>query len=156
MGRKRFILLLSNTVVAFALCAVALAMVDITDDAAPSRTEGWLASSVFRLKIRAHKPPQPSRLPTTEDDLEHASSMYQQMCSVCHGAARGRMALFAKSFSPRPPQFVIQPSQRSTWMDAYVIQHGIRWTGMPSFQGLSEADAWHLALYVEGRGQPRE
>jgi hypothetical protein len=54
------------------------------------------------------------------------------------------------------PQFVIHPCERPTWMDAYVIQHGIRWTGMPSFQTLSDADVWHLALYVEGQSKPRE
>jgi mono/diheme cytochrome c family protein len=156
MRRKGLILSLSVAVVAFALCAVALTVIDVTNHAVPSRTEEWLTSSVFQLKIGAQKPRQPSRLPTTEDDLERASTMYQQMCSFCHGAARGRIAPFAKSFSPRPPQFVIEPSSRPTWRDAYVIQHGIRWTGMPSFRSLSEADAWHLALYVEGRSQPSE
>jgi mono/diheme cytochrome c family protein len=66
------------------------------------------------------------------------------------------MAPFAKSLSPRPPQFVIKPAQGPTWLDAYVIQHGIRWSGMPAFRGLSEADAWRLALYVEGRNKPKE
>ena len=66
------------------------------------------------------------------------------------------MAPFAKAPSPRPPQFVIWPSERPTWMDAYAIQHGIRWTGLPSFQSLPESDIWHLALYVEGRNQARE
>lgn len=156
MGRKRFIVLFSVVLMAFALCAVAITVVDITNDAKPSRAENWIASYVLQLKVRAHKPRQPSRVAASEEDLDHASTMYQQMCSFCHGAARGRKAPFAESFSPPPPQFVIRPSERPTWMDAYVIQHGIRWTGMPSFQGLSEADAWHLALYVEGTSNPRE
>ena len=79
-----------------------------------------------------------------------------QAGAVCQGVARGRMAPLAKSLSPRPPQFVIQPAQRPTWMDAYVIQHGIRWSGMPAFRGLSEADTWRIALYVEGRTKPKE
>lgn len=156
MGRKHFIVLLCLVLIVLTLCAVALSVVDISNDAEPSRAEGWLAPYVFQLKVRAHKPQQPSRVTTSDEDLDRANTMYQQMCSFCHGAARGRKAPFAESFSPRPPQFVIRPSERPTWMDAYVIQHGIRWTGMPSFQGLSEADAWHLALYVEGRSSPRE
>ena len=156
MGRRCIILLGSVTTAALALCAVTLAAVDITNDVEPSRAERWLASYVFRTKVRAQRPQQSSRFTTTEDDLERASNQYQQICAICHGASRGRMAPFARSLSPRPPQFVIEPSQRPTWMDAYVIQHGIRWTGMPSFQSVSEADVWHLALYVEGRNQPRE
>jgi mono/diheme cytochrome c family protein len=156
MRRERFLILLSVAVVALAVCALALTVVDITNEAEPSRTETWLASSVFRMKIRAQRPRQPVHFVTTEDDLDRASTMYQQMCAFCHGASRGRMASFARALSPRPPQFVIEPSGRPTWMDAYVIQHGIRWTGMPSFQSLPESDVWHLALYVEGRNQPRE
>lgn len=155
MRHKHFILLLSTVSAAFALCMIAFSAVDITNDAKPPRAEQWLASSLLQMKLRAQQRHQPS-LPTTDDDLVHASTMYQQMCSFCHGATRGRMAPFAKSFSPPAPQFVIQPSGRPTWMDAYVIKHGIRWTGMPSFQTLSEADAWHLALYVEGRSEPKE
>jgi mono/diheme cytochrome c family protein len=156
MERKRFILLLSIAVAALGLCAVALTVVDMTNEAEPSRAETWLAWSLFRMKIRAQKPRHPVHLTTTEEDLDRASVMYQQMCSFCHGATRGRVAPFARSLSPRPPQFVIHPSERPTWTDAYVIQHGIRWTGMPSFQTLSDADVWHLALYVEGQSKPRE
>lgn len=156
MGRRRFVFLVSIAMTTGALCTVGLRVVDVTNDAEPSSPERWLASHVFQMKVRAQKPQHPVHFATTEDDLERASSLYQQMCAVCHGGSRGRMAPFAKSFSPRPPQFVIQASARPTWMDAYVIQHGVRWTGMPSFHGLPEADAWHLALYVEGRSQPRD
>ena len=156
MRRKRSILALSVALVALAFCAVALTVVDITNEAEPSRAERWLASSVLLVKIRGQRPQPPVHFTTTEDDLDRASSRYQQMCAVCHGASRGKMAPFARSLSPRPPQFVVESSGRSTWMDAYVIQHGIRRTGMPSFQSLPEADVWHLALYVEGRNQPRE
>jgi cytochrome c len=156
MARKRFILLLAIAVAALAIGAVAFTVVDITNEAEPSRAETWLTWSVFRMKVRAQKPRHVVEFTTTEKDLDRANTMYQQMCSFCHGATRGRMAPFARSLSPRPPQFVIQASEHPTWMDAYVIRHGIRWTGMPSFQGLSKADAWHLAFYVEGQSKPRE
>ena len=136
--------------------ALAVTVVDITNEAEPSRAETWLAWSVFRMRFCAQRPQQPIHFMTTEDDLDRASTMYQQMCAFCHGARKGRMAPFARALSPRPPQFVIEPSGRPTWMDAYVIQHGIRWAGMPSFQSLPESEVWHLASYVEGRNQPRE
>jgi mono/diheme cytochrome c family protein len=155
--RTRIVLLVVPVLIAFALGALALAAADISNQAEPSRTETWLASLLLQMKLRQQRPQSTAQNSSaTEQELEHAASMYQQMCSFCHGAARGRMAPFAKSFSPRPLQFVIEPSHGPTWRDAYVIQHGIRWTGMPAFQHLPEADAWHLALYVEGRNEPRE
>ena len=147
----------------FALAALALVVlvaaftaVDITGEAEPSWVENRIASSLLQMKLRFSRSKKVSPLAPTEQDLERGSELYQEQCGFCHGVARGRMAPFAKSLSPRPPQFVIKPAQGPTWMDAYVIQHGIRWSGMPAFRGLSEADAWRLALYVEGGTQPRE
>lgn len=155
--RRKIALSLVIVVVLFALGAVAFAGVDISNEVEPSRAEKWLASFLLQMKLRTRTPQSSAqKSPATEQELERAASMYQQMCSFCHGVARGRRAPFAQSFSPRPPQFVIEPSQRPTWRDSYVIQHGIRWTGMPSFKGLSEGDAWSLALYVEGRNEARE
>lgn len=151
--RRYGTIVLASTV---AVVSLALVSLDITGSAEPSRAEIWIASSLLHMKVRARKPRPPDHFTTSNIDLDRASTMYQQMCAFCHGAARGKPAPFAKALSPRPPQFVIQPSQCPTWMDVYIIQHGIRWTGMPSFDGLPQEDIWHLALYVEGRSQPRE
>jgi len=149
--RTRFVLAAS----VLASFVVVLTAVDITAEAEPSWIETRFASVFLEMKLRFNRPLKVSPLVPTEQDLERGSDLYQEQCGFCHGVARGRMAPFAKSLSPRPPQFVIVPAQRPTWMDAYVIQHGIRWTGMPAFRGLSEADVWRLALYVEGRTKPK-
>jgi mono/diheme cytochrome c family protein len=54
---------------------------------------------------------------------------------------------------PPPPPLLTgkgvtdDPAGRTHW----VIQHGIRMTGMPSFQGtLSEDELWQLALLLAG------
>lgn len=132
------------------------ASVDITSEAEPSWLEARLASTLLQMKLRFNNARRVSPFPPTERDLELGSDLYQRQCGYCHGVTRGKMAPLANSLSPRPPQFVIKPAERPTWMDAYVIQHGIRWSGMPAFRGMSEADAWRLALYVEGRTKPRE
>lgn len=139
-----------------AVLSLALISVDITSAAEPSRAETWIVSSLLYVRVRAQKPRPPEHFTTSDIDLDRASTMYQQMCAFCHGATRGKPTPFAKALSPRPLQFVIRPSQCPTWMDVYIIQHGVRWTGMPSFEGLPQEDIWHLALYVEGRDRPRE
>ena len=65
MEPKRFIRLLSLAVAALGLCAVALAVVDITNEAEPPRAETWLARSVFQMKVRAQKPRHPVHFMTT-------------------------------------------------------------------------------------------
>ena len=152
--KRLIVLLLMGTCLA-ALGAGAFGAIDITGDAEPSWTETRLAQTLLHLKLRANRTTRPP-LYVSEEDPQKSADIYQRQCSFCHGSTRGKEAPFAQSFSPRPPQFTIQPSRRPTWMDAYVIQHGIRWSGMPAFHGFSEAESWRLALYVEGRTQPQE
>ena len=154
--RKILPYLLTTVTLALTLCFAGFALVDPSAEAEPSWLEARLASALLQVKLRLNRPLKSSPLTATEDDLVRGSELYEMRCANCHGATRGRMALLAKSFSPRPPQFVILPAQKPTWMDAYIIQHGIRWSAMPAFRNLSAADAWRLALYVEGRHNPRE
>jgi mono/diheme cytochrome c family protein len=142
MRRKLLIILLSMAVVALAVCALALTVVDISNEAI---TRGNLARLVCVSDEGSRTKATAARPLTTGDDLDRASTMYQQMCAFCHGARKVRMVPFARALSPRPPQFVIEPSGRLTWMDAYVIQDGIRWTGMPSFRACRnrKSGTWH-------------
>ena len=144
------------TALAVVVCLAAFRLIDLSSEAEPSWLETRLASALLQTKLRLNHPLKISPVAVTEDDLVRGSELYEQRCAICHGATRGRMALLAKSFSPRPPQFVIQPAQKPTWMDVYIIQHGIRWSGMPAFRALPAADAWRVALYVEGRQAPKE
>jgi mono/diheme cytochrome c family protein len=153
---KRLKCLAVIATLAAALGATAFAAVDISGEAEPSWLERHFASVFLDIKLRANRPTELAPFMPTDRDLERGGDIYLEQCSFCHGAARGRIAPFAKSFSPRPPQFVIAPSDGPTWMDAYVIEHGVRWSGMPAFRGLSRADAWRVALYVEGRSQLKE
>jgi mono/diheme cytochrome c family protein len=153
---KRHTAFLVIAVCAAVLGATAFAAVDVSAEAEPGRLEKRFAFFLLGIKLRANRPMKLPPLTPTEQDLEKGSDIYREQCGFCHGVTRGRIASFGKSLSPRPPQFVIEPAHGPTWMDAYVIQHGVRWSGMPAFRGLSEADAWRVALYVEGRSQPTE
>ena len=148
--------LLVAAMLALILGVTAFAFTDVSADAEPSWLETRLASALLQAKLRLDRPLKSPPLAPTQEDLVRGSELYETRCANCHGATHGRMAPLAKSFSPRPPQFVILPAQKPTWMDAYIIQHGIRWSGMPAFRALSPADAWRVALYVEGRHVPKE
>ena len=154
--QNRVTTLLVTATVVFVLGAIVFLILDFSSEAEPSWLEKQFAPVLLKAKLRLSRATKLAPLTPTQQDLERGSELYEEQCAFCHGAARGRMAPFATSFSPRPPQFVIVPAQEPTWMDAYVIRHGIRWSGMPAFRSLSEADAWRLALYVEGRAKPRE
>lgn len=154
--RKTLLYLLAAVMLALILSLAAFTFTDLSADAEPSWLETRVASALLQAKLWLERPLKSPPLAPTEEDLMRGSELYETRCANCHGATRGKVAPLAKSFSPRPPQFVILPAQKPTWMDAYIIQHGIRWSGMPAFRALSPADAWRVALYVEGRHAPKE
>jgi mono/diheme cytochrome c family protein len=140
---------------ALSFIAAGFMAVDVSSEAEPSGIEKHLASTFLDMKIRLKTPPRTSPLESLNEDVVVGSEIYRSQCSFCHGGLDGELAPLAKSFSPRPPQFAINPSHRPAWMNVYVIRHGIRWTAMPAFPDLSETDAWRIAMFLEARAKAK-
>jgi mono/diheme cytochrome c family protein len=59
-------------------------------------------------------------------------------------------SVFSRSFNPPVPEFFKDAPDMSDSQNFYAIQHGIRWTGMPSWTGaLSDEQIWTLALFLK-------
>jgi mono/diheme cytochrome c family protein len=130
-------------------CMAGFSTLDLSSAAEPLWIEKQVAGGLLAMNIRLHRTANLSSANASPEELEHSKEIYDQQCSFCHGSGEGRSGFLAKSFSPRPPQFAAEPLSNPTWMDAYVIRYGVRWTAMPAFPNLSEKDAWDLAVYVE-------
>jgi mono/diheme cytochrome c family protein len=155
ISRNRMRLTLVRFVIAMTglVIAASLTMVDVSSEAEPSWIERRLTSSLLDVKVRLKDPARTSPLKSPDEDVIVGSQLYRTQCSFCHGGLDGRAAPLAKSFSPRPPQLTIEPTRRPLWMNAYLIRHGVRWTAMPAFPDLSEADAWRIATFLKTRAQ---
>jgi catechol 2,3-dioxygenase-like lactoylglutathione lyase family enzyme len=127
---------------------LAFQTIDVSSEAEPTWIERELAFRLLQARIQVSG--QMKSPPSTLDDgdIKRSSEQYEQRCASCHGSIRGGTAPFARTLSPRPPQFLTQSPRGSPAMDAYIIQHGIRWTGMPAFRSESVADAWRMALFL--------
>jgi mono/diheme cytochrome c family protein/predicted enzyme related to lactoylglutathione lyase len=118
---------------------------DLTAEAEPSWLERTLAFGFLRARIGLSGTPKAVPLDSSNT---RTREIYQQRCAFCHGGVDGTTATFAHALSPRPPQFFAESPRASVAADAYIIKHGIRWTGMPAFRTMSDADAWRVAAYV--------
>jgi mono/diheme cytochrome c family protein/catechol 2,3-dioxygenase-like lactoylglutathione lyase family enzyme len=138
----------ATLVVAGIVCLglAAFCVIDLSAEANPSWAERRLAFGLLEARIVMHGIPAPPPSDTSGD--VRSAQVYQQRCAFCHGGIDGSAAGFAQALSPRPPQFVVDRPRASVPIDAYIIKHGIRWTGMPAFKSMSDADAWRLAAYV--------
>ena len=122
-------------------------------DAKPSRLEIWAAKTSLAAAIVREAPPGPNPVALNDANLIAGIQLYDAHCAICHGTAKGSASLspVAKGLNPQPPQLASDgveddPEGESFWK----IQHGIRWTGMPSWAGtLNDKEIWTLALFLK-------
>ena len=127
-------------------------LVPANADAEPGWLEIWAANTSLDATLDREAPKGPNPVALTDDNLVAGIELYGQRCAICHGTAQGNASAspIAKGEYPAPPQLATDgveddPEGNSFW----VIAHGIRWTGMPSWKGtLTDEQIWTLALFL--------
>ena len=153
---RGFLLGVAATIIVAAVCGYIVlrsGLVPANADAEPGWLEIWAANTSLdaTLDREASKGPNPVAL--TDDNLVAGIELYGQRCAICHGTAKGDASAspLAKGLYPRPAQLATDgveddPEGFSFWK----IKHGIRWTGMPSWEStLTDEQIWTLALFLK-------
>jgi thiosulfate dehydrogenase len=134
-----------------AFVAVETGALPANADAKPGAIERWAAMTSLHATIRRQAPSGPDALPATDDNLIAGIEVYASNCLVCHGGPDGRPSNVARGLYQTPPQLARDgveddPAGATYWK----VDHGIRWTGMPSFRStLSQDQIWQVALFLE-------
>jgi len=136
---------------AFAL--VQSGLIPASADAKPGQLETWMARTSLNATLRREAPKDQNPVALTEQNLLNGVHLFAQNCAVCHGSAKGDASSspIAKGLYQKPPQLATEgveddPDGVSFWK----IKHGIRLTGMPSFEdSLSDQEIWTLALFLK-------
>lgn len=132
------------------LLAVETGRVPANADARPSALERWAAMTSLHATLQREAPKGPAPLEANEANLEAGIQVYAHNCVFCHGAADGKPSHLAEGLYQRPPQLARHgveddPPGFTYWK----VDHGIRWTGMPSFGGsLSQDQIWQVTLFL--------
>ena len=153
---RRFLLGVVATIVVAAACgyaALRTGLIPANADANP----GWLETRAANMSLDAtldrEAPNGANPVALTDANLIAGIDLYGQHCAVCHGTAKGDLSAspIAKGEYPSPPQLATDgveddPEGHSFW----IIAHGIRWTGMPSWKGsLTDEQIWTIALFLK-------
>jgi thiosulfate dehydrogenase len=124
--------------------------VPVSTDAAPIPFERYLAHNA--LHRRTHKAAaETSPFDATENNLMTGARIYRTACESCHSLPGAEKTCYQKGMYPPPPSLLNgkgvtdDPVGETHW----VVQNGIRLTGMPSFRGtLSEDGIWQVSLLL--------
>jgi thiosulfate dehydrogenase len=128
-------------------------LIPASADAKPGQLETWMARTSLNATLRREAPKDQNPVALTEQNLLDGVHLFAQNCAVCHGSAKGDASSspIAKGLYQKPPQLATEgveddPDGVSFWK----IKHGIRLTGMPSFEdSLSDQEIWTLALFLK-------
>jgi mono/diheme cytochrome c family protein len=121
-----------------------------TADKNPSHEETNLANAAKDVVIPLEAGKKQNPLPATDEVVSQGQQVFLGSCAFCHGPdARGGTPI---GRSMDPPAMDLHSAHVQHWSDAelfWIIQNGVRLTGMPSWKSsVSEDDTWKLARFI--------
>lgn len=132
-------------------CVSHFGMYPIGADNPPSALEKKLANQAMDEYVDRHAPSQKGNpFEANADNLTEGAHIYEQHCSSCHGGATNKISPMRTKFSPPVPQLINRiPHDEDAWL-WWVTKHGVRMTGMPSWDGiLSDDQMWKTVLFIK-------
>lgn len=93
----------------------------------------------------------PNPIASNPDVLAEAMAHFADHCAFCHANDGSGMTEIGRGLDPLPPDLRRPATRRKTDGELfYIIQNGIRLSGMPGFgkDGGHEADSWKLVHFI--------
>jgi mono/diheme cytochrome c family protein len=122
----------------------------LTADDEPGRLERSVAGQLVRLSIPNTAEREKNPFADQTEAWSEATDHFADHCAMCHGrSGRGDTGI-GQNMYPRVPDLTSADVQnRSDGTLFYIIQNGVRWTGMPSFKHEHSAeDTWRLVALI--------
>ncbi len=147
--------LLSGILLGIVLVGVAIALVlgsgswNVAASRAPSRLESRLAIYAATRSIQKHAPLRTNPL-SGADALRGGLAHFKENCVMCHGAPGVPEDELGMGLNPPAPDLTLPQIQKMTDGQLFwVIQNGIRMTGMPAFGPThNEREIWMMVTFV--------
>jgi mono/diheme cytochrome c family protein len=120
--------------------------------AQPSALEGWLARQARAMAVPAGARDTKNPTPDSPETLAEARAHWADHCALCHANdGSGDSEMGKHMYPPAPDMRKPETQNLSDGELFYIIQNGIRFTGMPGWGGASDHDAedsWKLVRFI--------
>ncbi len=118
----------------------------------PTRAEAMLARQLRHIAVPRAAREARNPVPLTAEGLTRARAHFADHCASCHGNdGRGQTAL-GRNLYPKAPDMTLAATQRlSDGEIFYIIENGVRLTGMPAWGASGPHDAtesWELVHFI--------
>jgi thiosulfate dehydrogenase len=130
-------------------CSVRFGFIDPRADAEPGSLETKIAMPALDASVDRRAPAVMNPIQTTDENLIAGMKIYQSTCAGCHGDIGHPHTVFGDSFYPRAPQFVEDAPDMPENQNFYIVQHGVRLSGMPAWKSfLKEQEMWQVTTFL--------
>jgi len=118
----------------------------------PTPLEARAARTARHLLIPARARAMPSPVAATPDVLASGRAHFADHCATCHGNdGRGKTSYGRRMF-PRAPDMTAEPTQSLSDGELFwIIENGVRMTGMPGFgddDPANDGESWELVHFI--------
>jgi mono/diheme cytochrome c family protein len=118
-------------------------------DQEPGFVEKKMAMSAMDASTDRHAPDVKNPVAANEENIVDGAKLYVDHCAGCHGVPSNPESQFGRSFYPSVPPFFKDAPDMPENQNFYIIQHGVRWTGMPAWnKTLSEKQMWQVVTFL--------
>jgi mono/diheme cytochrome c family protein len=118
----------------------------------PSAVEAFVARTARSLAVPASYRDLTNPSPPTQENLREGLEHFADHCAVCHANNGSGDTPFGRGMYPKPPDMRQAVTQDKTDGEIYyIIQHGIRLSGMPAFGEKGQTDdqsTWNLVHFI--------
>ena len=83
------------------------------------------------------------------DRLALGVSHFAAHCAMCHGAPGVPKDDIAQGMYPSPPDLAVASQQYTDAQLFWILRHGIKMTGMPSWPDHSDDDLWAIVAFLK-------
>ncbi len=149
---KAFLLLVGIGIVVGAVMFLYIGSRGISAKAEPGRFETLMARTMRRFAVPSGERDLKNPLALTNDVVAAGMSHYADHCAACHGNDGSGETTIGVGLYPKPPDMRLSATQSLTDGELfYIIENGIRLTGMPAWgDGTPEGaeGSWHLVHLI--------
>jgi mono/diheme cytochrome c family protein len=120
--------------------------------AEPFAVEALMATMARKLALPLTYRQLRNPFAASPENIQAGTEHFADHCATCHANDGSGDTLFGKGLYPKPPDMRKAATQRKSDGELYyIIENGVRLSGMPAFgehAGTDDAETWRLVIFI--------
>jgi mono/diheme cytochrome c family protein len=145
------LILLAIAVFAAGFAAYSVLHNGVSAKATPSAIEVMMARRARHMALPSKARSLTNPVPASPENLRDGMLHFADHCAICHGNDGSCDTMMGSGLYPKPPDLRLAETQKLSDGELFwIIENGVRFTGMPAFSTRHSApeDSWKLVHFI--------